>query len=106
MQCICLCCYGDPVHCDEIIIFLRSGSTGDDDFHTFIAKFGFNNEGVVVVQVSYRLNIFGFLAISALSSEQGTSGNYGTQDQIMALEWVQKNIASFSKYVDYNRTSN
>ena len=79
--------------------FIHSGSTGDDDFYTFIAKFGFDNEGVIVVQVSYRLNIFGFLAISALSSEQRTSGNYGIQDQIMALEWVQNNIASFSKCV-------
>jgi para-nitrobenzyl esterase len=53
--------------------------------------------GIVVVQASYRLNIFGFLATTQLSQEQdGVSGNYGIQDQIMALQWVQKNIRNFS----------
>lgn len=53
--------------------------------------------GIVVVQASYRLNIFGFLATTQLSQEQdGVSGNYGIQDQILALQWVQKNIRNFS----------
>ena len=59
--------------------------------------------GIVVVQVSYRLNIFGFLATAQLSQEQGgVSGNYGIQDQIMALQWVQKNIRNFSKKEFYS----
>ena len=53
--------------------------------------------GVVVVTINYRLNIFGFLAHPALSLEspKGVSGNYGLLDQIAALEWVQRNIANF-----------
>lgn len=72
-----------------------SGSTGDDDFYTFMSKFG-DEEGVVVVQVSYRLNIFGFLATSALTNEQNVSGNYGIQDQLKALNWIHDNIESFN----------
>ncbi len=54
-------------------------------------------KGVVVVTINYRLNVFGFFAHPALTteSEQGSSGNYALLDQIAALEWVQRNIAAF-----------
>ena len=53
--------------------------------------------GVVVVSINYRLNHFGFMAHPGLTaeSEHDASGNYGLLDQIAALEWVQRNIASF-----------
>ena len=51
---------------------------------------------MVVVEVGYRLNVFGFLAVEELSDEQnGASGNYGIMDQLLALSWVQSNIANF-----------
>lgn len=52
--------------------------------------------GAVVVTFNYRLGIFGFMAHAGLDAESArhTSGNYGLLDQMMALEWVQKNIAS------------
>ncbi len=54
-------------------------------------------KGMVVVGVQYRLGIFGFLACSALSGEhpEEGKGNYGIEDQIAALEWTCRNIASF-----------
>lgn len=53
--------------------------------------------GAVVVSINYRLGILGYLAHPELSSEsaEGISGNYGLLDQIAALEWVKRNIASF-----------
>jgi para-nitrobenzyl esterase len=52
---------------------------------------------VVLVTVQYRLGQLGFLAHPDLARETsyGGSGNYGLMDQIAALEWVQRNIASF-----------
>jgi len=53
--------------------------------------------GVVVVTFNYRLGWFGFLDLPALAAEAPNEphGNYGLMDQIAALEWVKKNIASF-----------
>jgi para-nitrobenzyl esterase len=53
--------------------------------------------GVLVVSLSYRLGMFGFFAHPELSKESGrsASGNYGLLDQVAALEWVKKNIATF-----------
>jgi len=51
--------------------------------------------GVVVVTFNYRLNVLGFLGHPALTAEAGHSANYGVQDQIAVLKWVQDNIAAF-----------
>ena len=53
--------------------------------------------GVILVTINYRLGIFGFLAHPELSAEtlDGTSGNYGTYDQVAALKWVHNHIVEF-----------
>ena len=53
--------------------------------------------GVVVVNVNYRLGVFGFFAHPGLSKESPhhAAGNYGLADQIMALHWVRDNIKRF-----------
>lgn len=57
----------------------------------------FARQGVILVTINYRLNIFGWMVHPELSaeSEQGVSGNYGLMDQIYALQWVRRNIAAF-----------
>lgn len=52
-------------------------------------------EGVVVVTINYRLGVFGFLALAELDSEGTPSGDFGLQDQHLALMWVKNNIAAF-----------
>lgn len=53
--------------------------------------------GVIVVAMNYRLGPFGFLSLPALAAEtkNGTTGNYGPQDQQAALRWVAANIGNF-----------
>lgn len=53
--------------------------------------------GVVVVNLNYRMGLFGFMAHPQLSAETSTrsSGNYALVDQIAALQWVQRNIKAF-----------
>jgi len=53
---------------------------------------------VVVVSFNYRVGRFGFFAHPQLTKEQSSTeavGNYGFMDQVAALQWVKRNIASF-----------
>ncbi|CAF3396204.1 unnamed protein product [Rotaria socialis] len=56
---------------------------------------------VVVVTINYRLGLLGFLADEALYDERSgidnrsTTGNYGILDQMIALDWIEKNIQGF-----------
>ena len=54
-------------------------------------------DGVLVVNVAYRLGGLGYMAMPELTkeSDHGTSGNYGMLDQIAALKWIQENIHNF-----------
>ena len=53
--------------------------------------------GVVVVSMNYRVNVFGWFAHPDLTreSEHHSSGNYGSLDQLAAIHWVKNNIAHF-----------
>ncbi|HEX4443936.1 MAG TPA: carboxylesterase/lipase family protein [Galbitalea sp.] len=54
------------------------------------------NGDVVYVTFNYRLGVFGFLDLSGHSTPgQRFDSNLGLRDQVAALEWVQRNIASF-----------
>ena len=56
----------------------------------------FAQDGVVLVSIAYRLGAFGFLAHPELRQESGkSSGAYGLEDQIAALQWVKRNIHRF-----------
>ena len=51
---------------------------------------------VVVVTVNHRLNAFGYMSLGDLGGkEYADSGNAGMLDIILALKWVQQNIAEF-----------
>ncbi len=49
----------------------------------------------VVVSINHRLNVLGYLDLSAFGEEYANSGNAGGDDIVMALRWVRDNIAAF-----------
>jgi len=51
------------------------------------------HEEVIFVAINYRLGVLGFLYDYDLGT--GVEGNFGFQDQMMALDWVFDNIAYF-----------
>jgi len=50
---------------------------------------------VVLVSVNHRLNVLGFLDLSAYGDKYKGSGNAGLLDLVAALRWVKQNIAEF-----------
>ncbi|MDM8001414.1 MAG: carboxylesterase family protein, partial [Bacteroidota bacterium] len=50
---------------------------------------------VVVVSLNHRLNILGFLDLSACGEKYAQSANVGMLDIVKAMEWVRKNIENF-----------
>ncbi|MBQ3480887.1 MAG: carboxylesterase family protein [Oscillospiraceae bacterium] len=81
-----------------VYVFIHGGSlqTGQPWYADY-SGMGLAREGVIVVNMGYRLGVFGYLADEELIAESpnGTTGNYGLLDQIKALEWVRDNIAAF-----------
>lgn len=50
---------------------------------------------IVMVSVNHRLNILGFLDLSACGEKYAHSANVGMLDIVKALEWIQSNIENF-----------
>lgn len=78
-----------------VMVWIHGGGnvagSGNENFENLA------RHGVVLVSFNYRLGVFGFFAYPALTDESPhhSSGNYGLMDQILALQWVQQNIARF-----------
>ena len=81
-----------------VLVYIHGGSlqTGQPWYADYSGE-GLARKGVIVVNMGYRLGVFGFLADEELMAESpnGTTGNYGLLDQIKALEWVRDNIEAF-----------
>ncbi len=56
-----------------------------------------NKQGVIFVSIGYRTGPLGFLTLPEITEKdpQHSKGNQGLRDQILALKWVQENIAAF-----------
>ncbi len=52
-------------------------------------------ENIVAVGINHRLNVFGYLDLSAFDKRFERSGMAGILDLVLALEWVRDNIAAF-----------
>ena len=50
---------------------------------------------VVLVSLNHRLNVLGFLDLSAFGEKYAKSGNVGLLDLVEALKWVKNNIEQF-----------
>ena len=79
-----------------VIVYIHGGSlqTGQPWYADYSGE-GFAKSGVITVNMGYRLGVFGFYGDEELLQQEGTAGNFGLLDQIMALEWVRDNISAF-----------
>lgn len=55
----------------------------------------FAEKGLVYVSFQYRLNVLGFYDFTTYPGCEDFDSNCGLSDQILALQWIHENIASF-----------
>ncbi len=79
-----------------VAVYIHGGSlkTGQPWYQDYSGE-GYAKDGIINVNMGYRLGVFGFLAVDEMISEEGTAGNFGLLDQIKALEWIKENIENF-----------
>lgn len=75
-----------------VMVWLHGGSytSGSGDLAIFDPKSLVAENRVIVVSVTYRLGLFGYLA-----SGTGRPANLGLLDQLEAFRWVRRNISAF-----------
>jgi len=83
-----------------VYVFVHGGGNtiGSSDLHDYYGYAVAARSNMVYVSLNYRLALFGWFRLPALSEGESpidASGNYGTLDIIAALRWVKENIAAF-----------
>jgi para-nitrobenzyl esterase len=75
-----------------VMVWVHGGSytSGAGDAPVFDPEALVREQRVVVVSVTYRLGLFGYLG-----SREGRPANLGLLDQLEALRWVRSNISAF-----------
>lgn len=89
-----------PVACERapVLMWIHGGAlTNGSGASPLYDGESLARDGVVVVTINYRLGVFGYYSHPDLTKESphNSSGNYGTLDQICALQWIRENIAAF-----------
>lgn len=81
-----------------VVVFIYGGgfNIGSASMANYSGE-GLARDGVIRVNLAYRVGPLGFLSHPELSRESGTgaSGNYGLMDLVAGLRWVKANIAAF-----------
>lgn len=77
-----------------VMLWLHGGGFGSGT-SAWNPGMGLAKKDVVLVSINHRLNILGFLDLSAVSPKYKYSGNVGMMDVVAALKWIHKNIALF-----------
>jgi len=80
-----------------VMFWLHGGgfSVGASDDPMSDGKILAEKGDIVLVSVNHRLNILGFLDLSAFGEQYANSANVGMLDVVAALQWVQQNIQRF-----------
>jgi para-nitrobenzyl esterase len=84
-----------------VMVWIHGGGNSVGTSSTYDAARNYAiHDGLVVVTVNYRLGVLGWFTHPALheaddATPEERSGNFGTLDLIVALRWVQDNIAAF-----------
>jgi para-nitrobenzyl esterase len=87
-----------PRKAKPVIVWLHGGGFSNGSSAELPYYDGANlaeDEDVVFVSVNHRLNVLGYLDLSAYGAEYANTGNLGQLDLVASLKWVQQNISQF-----------
>ena len=84
----------DTKACKPVMLWLHGGGF-DSGTSAWNPGMCLAKKDVVVVSINHRLNILGFLDLSACGEKYKFSGNVGMLDVVQALQWIQENIRQF-----------
>ncbi len=88
---------GDAAPARPVMVWIHGGAYtfGSSSQPLFDATSLVGRGDVVVVTINYRLGAFGFLDLEGLLPDSGFDRNLALKDVLLALHWVQDNIAGF-----------
>jgi carboxylesterase type B len=73
------------------ILIVITGENNFDWSSNRISGLDLAAEGMIVITIQYRTNVFGWLSLD----DNLSPGNLGLMDQLMAFEWIDENINKF-----------
>ncbi len=100
-ECLCLNVWSPGINDDKkrpVMVWIHGGGFVAGSSQELPSYHGENlarKGDVVVVTVNHRLNVLGFLDLSAYGEKYKHSANVSMLDLVAALEWVQANIENF-----------
>ncbi len=79
-----------------VLVFIHGGGfdSGANSESAFDGE-AFAKKGIVTVFIQYRVGVFGYFCHEEIEKEYGHDGNFGFDDQVVALKWVKKHIEDF-----------
>lgn len=80
-----------------VIVFIHGGGFDSGcNYDTCIDGSAYPDRNIVFVSINYRVGIFGYFTHEQLQKEYGHDGNFGLDDQYLALQWVKEHISEFN----------
>jgi len=77
-----------------VLVWIHGGGfmTGSSSMPIYDGSVLSSQENIIVVNINYRLGIFGYLYLN----HELANGNQGLWDQVLALQWIHRNITVFN----------
>ncbi|XP_053687329.1 juvenile hormone esterase-like [Sabethes cyaneus] len=76
-----------------VMVYIHGGGffSGGASTSLLGPEYFMDTKRTILVTLQYRLGVFGFFS----TGDGAAPGNFGLKDQVLALQWVRKNIAKF-----------
>lgn len=79
-----------------VLVFIHGGGFNSmANCEGYLDGEGYVARDVILVTINYRVGVLGYMTHEEIYKSEKHDGNLGLGDQILALNWIKKNISSF-----------